>query len=195
MVIVAGVLVALWCVFVGRPELRKQNFFLTASVLITAIALSLLYVPPNEQWGIVRLELGYYGRSGEGQFAGDRNLLWARAIELFKDHPWIGHGEGQFGRLADVRWHANHPHNTLLQMLVAWGIIGTAAALYLFGYAIAPVWRQLARVPELAVAPCAVVAGLSAVSLLDGPFFYAYPAMIFVIAAVLIRAAASEVTA
>src|SRR5262249_10900973 len=72
----------------------------------------------------------------EGQLSG-RNALWAHAIAMFRAHPWLGVGYGEFGwaqfqQMAQVGARpemALHAHNAVLDMLAKTGVIGTAGVL------------------------------------------------------------------
>ena len=194
-VIVIGTLVAIACAVLGNPKLRRQNLLVVVALAIAAVPLSLIYVPPDPHWGVIRLQLGYYGQSGEGEVAQGRVILWKRALGLIAEHPWIGYGEGQFGRLADVKWRVHHPHSAPLQFLVAWGVIGTLAAFTLFANAVLAGFKSILAKREVILAPAALVVGIGTVSLIDGPFFYAYPAMVFVIACAMIKASADQPSA
>lgn len=194
-VIVIGTLVAIACALLGTPELRRKNLLLVVAMAVAAVPLSMIYVPPDPHWGVIRLQLGYYGQSGEGEVAQGRVILWKRALGQIPAHPWIGYGEGQFRLLADVKWRVHHPHSSPLQFLVAWGVIGTLAAFALFANAVFTGFKSILAKRETVLAPAALVVGLGTVSLIDGPFFYAYPAMVFVIACAMIKAAADQPSA
>ncbi|CAG9169846.1 hypothetical protein LMG32289_01877 [Cupriavidus pampae] len=73
---------------------------------------------------------------GEGQLTG-RSALWTHALAMFRAHPWIGIGYGEFGwaefqQMAQVGARpemALHAHNAVLDMLAKTGVVGTTGAL------------------------------------------------------------------
>ncbi len=52
--------------------------------------------------------------------SGGRFELWSAALQLMRDHPWLGVGPMQFAAGAPVL--SAHPHNAVLQWLAEWGI-------------------------------------------------------------------------
>ncbi len=77
--------------------------------------------------------------------------LWRFGWEVFKEHPLLGAGAGQynaaFRALGYTPFHdaitISHPHNLYLDMLYAHGIIGFAAGMtFLFGFLIWG-WRKI----------------------------------------------------
>jgi len=52
--------------------------------------------------------------------SGGRFELWSAALQLMRDHPWLGVGPMQFAARAPVL--SAHPHNAVLQWLAEWGI-------------------------------------------------------------------------
>lgn len=72
----------------------------------------------------------------------ERLLIWNSAWNMFKDHPILGVGLGQYAQNYHTKYispHAKEPtlthaHNNLLQMLAENGIIGFLSFVLLFGY-------------------------------------------------------------
>lgn len=75
-----------------------------------------------------------YARIGNSDQMGARSPLWWHALAMFREHPWLGVGYGEFGweqfqQMAKVGTRAAmtlHAHNALLDMLAKTGIVGTA---------------------------------------------------------------------
>lgn len=187
--ILAALGAALFCAIFGDKSRRKANLWLILALFAASIPLSMIHVPPGDHWGVDRLFLTLAGQTDTVNMGEGRMLLWERAIERFVEHPLIGYGVGQFRYMVRDLWVANHPHNTVLQSLVQWGLIGTAAAAVLLWTALRGSVSGVLNAPEHFVTPVAVVLGVGAVSVLDGPLYYPFPAMIFVIACALIKAA------
>lgn len=71
----------------------------------------------------------------------ERLLMWQSAYEMFKDHPILGVGLGQYApkylneyKSPEAKERQNHSHNNFLQMLAENGSVGFVGFLLLFGY-------------------------------------------------------------
>lgn len=63
----------------------------------------------------------------------NRDRIWTRAIELWRQRPWLGIGPGVFNLKSGFGQEYN-AHNAFLQVLVDSGLIGLAWFLGLWGY-------------------------------------------------------------
>ena len=74
----------------------------------------------------------------------ERILIWQSAWNMFKDHPVLGVGLGQYTENYREKYvsplakepHLTHAHNNFMQMLAENGIVGFAGFLIMFGYII-----------------------------------------------------------
>lgn len=71
----------------------------------------------------------------------ERILMWKSAYQMFKDHPVLGVGLGQYAKKylnqyksPEAKEQQNHSHNNLLQMLAENGFLGFLGFIFLFGY-------------------------------------------------------------
>lgn len=72
----------------------------------------------------------------------ERVLLWKSAWNMFRDHPLLGVGPGNFVEVYRPYYispdakepELGHAHNNFMQMLAETGIIGLSAFVYMFGY-------------------------------------------------------------
>lgn len=71
----------------------------------------------------------------------ERLLMWNSAYEMFKDHPVLGVGIGQYSskylneyKSPEAKEKQNHCHNNFLQMLAENGLVGFIGFCLLFGY-------------------------------------------------------------
>ncbi len=116
-----------------------------------------------------------------------RGALWAHAWAMFRSHPWLGVGWGEFGwaqfqQLAQVGVTVEmslHAHNAVLDLLAKTGAIGTAGvALALLAWLWRVVRRRLWRGDARERAQTALVltwlAMLCAHSMLEYPLHYLY---------------------
>ena len=80
-----------------------------------------------------------------------RSLIWKSAWNGFKDHPILGHGQGNFNYVFNKYYvpelHPQEPwfdraHNVVLDWLVAGGMLGLLAYLSLFASALYLIWTR-----------------------------------------------------
>jgi O-antigen ligase len=174
----AALLSGLAAVLLGESGRRIHAAARVVGGFLIGAALSLIWVPPHGMWGLARI-LGVVQRGGAtlGEVVTNRDVLWLEAIRLFRDHPWIGYGEGQFRFLSRAGWVANHPHDVILQLLVQWGLLGTLAMTVIVWRAVPASIRRFQKpLPGSMPALCGLVA-VGAEALVDGPLFYAYPTL------------------
>lgn len=74
----------------------------------------------------------------------ERILIWQSAWNMFKDHPVLGVGLGQYTENYREKYvsplakepHLTHAHNNFMQMLAENGVVGFAGFVIMFGYII-----------------------------------------------------------
>ena len=164
----------------GAPGRR----FWVAAVLAIAVgsALTILSMPSHPNMLLFRPEAM---RSADG-FSSGRLDLWGKALAVAVERPLLGHGMGSSWWLVWLDGHSHvQPHNALVQFLLNWGLVPTAAALFILGRATWRVHGAVRRRPEL-LALAMMLDFLLAVSLLDGMLHFTRFVMLI---AVLIAAA------
>jgi O-antigen ligase len=189
-----ALLVQLAVLLAIAPTDRRIAFGLRLlGVLTVATLLAGLYIPVKHFGPLnifLRLDTG--AMPGEEYMTG-RAEIWRQTAALIPEHLWFGYGEAQFRLVVPAaRGFYNHPHNLPLQLLMQWGVIGTA----LLAVLLARIgWKALPllKTPSDLTYPCvAVITGLLAVSMVDGPFFYPLPTMLFLLALAVLVAEAGE---
>ncbi|GEO16340.1 O-antigen ligase family protein [Microvirga aerophila] len=108
------------------PALRQRRVLLgaMASVLISLALASWLPELP-EGMGLDRA----VAATKDGESTYERIKVWELALDAISERPLFGYGEGQ---LAAVTPRPEHePHNALVQLLLAWGVVGTGCVLVL----------------------------------------------------------------
>jgi O-antigen ligase len=98
----------------------------------------------------------------------ERFWIYANAIQVFRDHPLIGVGTGGFQTVVQNRGKPDwpllkHPHSSILQMAVSYGLIGVLALLWMFWEMIKNSWSQRHRVSGYFVWSAALVLFVSGV--------------------------------
>jgi O-antigen ligase len=105
-----------------------------------------------------------------------RVAIWKDTLEAIGQRPWLGWGEGQFRHVFRDVWPVAQPHNLVLQVLLAWGVLGGVLLLALAAWA-APRFLR-ATGAESAPFQCAALM-LAAYSMIDGALYYAHSLALF----------------
>lgn len=162
-------LITLW--FVARPALLARARGLAAGGVAGGIVASV--------WGALAHTFGLsrfwdLSPSAYGGGVGTRPLLWRAALQLWREHPLLGIGAGNFERevpqngLTHIHTHAN---SLYLQALVEGGMPLLAATVYLLAVSIVSLARRAVRAPLAAAALAATIA-LAAHQSVDLLVFY-----------------------
>ena len=178
----AGILV-LVAIAASLPTEERKKFAAGAVIaFVAAIPLSYLFVPPVDFWGPNSIFSRTVGEKANENFSSGRYAIWISTIETLHSKPLIGFGEGQFRfAVPAAEGNFNHPHNALLQYLFQWGILGSLALATIAFPTMKNLTGSLKLRPEVALPAFGAVFGLCAQSALDGPLYYPYPAMIFLV--------------
>ncbi len=177
---------------------NRVRVFLTASVLLLAALPISIILAPHELYGAGHL-LGrlfvIHTDLGANDWSSNRFAIWHDTWNGFTAQPWLGHGEGQFRhQIAAAAGEYNHPHNSPLQFLYAWGAIGSIGLAALL---VRPVldMREAARSePDIALPAIGTLAGLGSMSLLEGSFYHPFPLMCTMIAFALLHSVHKHTT-
>lgn len=103
---------------------RRRSAFLGVTVVASALAaLASIWLAVGMDGGVLTI-LGRTLSGGDASaFTSGRAELWRTTIEAWREHPWLGLGpDGLWSVLAP--WRLSHPHNTVLQALGEWGLVG-----------------------------------------------------------------------
>lgn len=158
------------------PDLRKPQHWASA-LGITTLAFCAAWVMGTSGPG-----LGIGRLAVQENFSSGRVQLWQETLVHILERPLLGQGEGQIGYLTS---HPSlvgffHPHNLLLQVLLAWGLIGTVLLVLLA----LPAARKMLSVAQkgLGTLPYAMGALLLALySAVDGTLFHVTSAGLFAV--------------
>lgn len=111
-----------------------------------------------------------------------RLTIWSNSIQAIMNSPWLGHGEGQTALvLPDNPYLIDdfqaHAHNFFLQLLMAWGLIGTAFVAVIAGW-LAHLLYRAGRTAE--GFPFVLAAGaMTAHAMVDGALYDVAPVFLF----------------
>lgn len=103
--------------------------------------------------------------------------MWKDTLDAIGMRPWFGWGEAQFREIFRDVWRFNHPHNIVLQILLAWGIVGALLCLALALWT-APRFLK-AQTAEAAPFQCAALT-LAAYSMVDASLYHTHSLSLFV---------------
>jgi O-antigen ligase len=114
--------------------------------------------------------------------------VWRDTIDAISMRPWVGWGEAQFREIFRGVWPVAQPHNVVLQVLLAWGLIGALLCLAL------ALWTtpRFLKAQSIDAAPFQCAALMLAVySMYDGALYYAHSLSLFVFCVAAAMAAGS----
>ena len=108
-----------------------------------------------------------------------RTTIWKNVVDAVKERPLFGYGEGQMRKVAPYSVMVQ-PHNSILQVALAWGLVGLLCVIVLavvFARRALPVvWRDDGELTPAFMG----MATIGILSLYDGSLYYALPISIFV---------------
>ena len=122
-----------------------------------------------------------------GDVSTGRMQLWLNVLGAIRESPWFGYGENQMFTVAPFGT-LGQTHNVILQVLLAWGVVGLACV------AVIGVWFLARSLPVVRrdgvdlLAPFMAMLALASLSLIDGSLFHVVPVSIFAACAGMIAA-------
>jgi O-antigen ligase len=114
--------------------------------------------------------------------------VWRDTIGVISMRPLLGWGEAQFREIFRDVWSVAQPHNVVLQVLLAWGVVGALLSVAL------ALWTAprflVAQSIDAAPFQCAALM-LAVYSMYDGALYYAHSLSLFVFCVAAAMAAGS----
>lgn len=176
--VIGGYVVAVLFVPVAAKATPR---FLGAVLLSTLLALAASQVWPLDQGSAERL---LFDQTDSG-----RTEIWRQTASLIGQRPWLGWGEAQFSTLLQSRFA--QPHNIVLQILLAWGVVGFGLIAVLAAL-LADRGRRNANRQN---APLIfAICNIAAFSLIDGSLFHIHSVSVFALCAALLAAGEGSAT-
>jgi O-antigen ligase len=170
---VAGSLVAGILLVPAMGRVRVWGGALSAM----AAALAAVWLAPAAPSSLMGLSHAV-NQTTSGDVSTGRTTIWRNVIEAIRKQPIFGYGEGQMHWVAPT-WTMAQPHNAILQVTLAWGLVGlVCVAVLAIGYA----WRAIPAVRSEggALVPAFIaMTAIAILSLYDASFYYALPQSIF----------------
>jgi O-antigen ligase len=165
------------------PQLRSMKgtiIMLAASA--TGICLAWVYSFKTGFSGFRRMFMGADGEAFQpnSDLTSGRADLWISTWQTILQRPLFGHGEGQTGYVVPLGQEMDifHPHNLVLQVLLAWGVMGALLLLYL-ALPIARAALENARARKECVPPFAAMLVILLYSAIDGTLFHVHAVALF----------------
>jgi O-antigen ligase len=137
--IVAFLLSESFLIIQDRSISRKTKVLLTVGAILTIFAF----------WGLFEAYYDIYTTAGnQAETLTGRTAIWAYVLNAAVEQPWIGHGFDSMWKVippfGSDQFEARHAENELLQQFYAYGVIGIAMLIALYG----SLYQQIRRLPQ-----------------------------------------------
>lgn len=152
--------------------LRRSTLLLICTVLSLLIGYAIAQFLPSPPDGHYAIGARMSGKAISELDSG-RLDIWIALLQHWREAPLFGLGEIDIAPLIGRPF--GQAHNSLVQVLVSWGIAGSVAVWTLVALLF---WKMRSALRMNATKSAPAVAGIAcffAHSLVDGPLFYAYP--------------------
>lgn len=176
--IYAILLASLTLPFLARTRPRLVWLGGIGATTLIAVLLSEWLYQPDSAFGLFRVENSQSG----GNFTSGRYEIWLQSIKLITQRPLLGWGESASIWLLENNPGHQQPHNAILQMLLSWGGIATAAALYII-FRVARILFANVHRDQTLIVPVTVLLGLTVMSSVDGILYNPRTTIIVIFAA------------
>ena len=141
-----------WCCWVGaRPLWRRLLLCALAGFVIHWVLFVALPIALGRSW------FTHFAGLQELTSSHSRDLLLSAALDLMRDHPWLGAGPMHYAALAHPK--GAHPHNLYLQWAAEFGL---PSLLLLVAVLAIPLWRASALLRQAQSESPAMTAALGA---------------------------------
>lgn len=174
-------LALLGLVFSWREHARLWGVLL--GTLLTAFGVASLFAVADGSMGWLSAIQRTREAMGTEALGSGRWAMWRETTGLIAQRPWFGWGGEAFRILLSWRREIQ-PHNSVLQVLLEWGVVGAVSLLALMTYVLSGALRRfwllwLAGANTTCLASpgfgLVLVLSLLALSLVDGVFYHGTP--------------------
>ena len=134
--IVAFLLAESFLVIQDRSITRKSKIILTFAVILAILV----------SWGLFEAYYDIYTNAGnQAETLTGRTAIWAYCLTAAIEQPWIGHGFDSLWKVvppfSNGQFEARHAENELLQQFYAYGAVGIAVLIGVYGSLYAKIRR------------------------------------------------------
>ncbi|MBL0925848.1 MAG: O-antigen ligase family protein [Sphingomonadaceae bacterium] len=168
--------------------IRRQVIAVTSISLVCGLAISLILPAVHPIYGLYRMTSASNPLEGINSVSSNRLQVWTEVFGKVMQRPMLGWGVDQLRyTYTDPVKIVRNPHQAILQALTSMGLCG------LIGY-LCLVTRFFQSIPgkfseNYQFAAVAYLIGGTAYGLYDGFFYFTYPVMMFIVAAVCLTTA------
>jgi O-antigen ligase len=176
--VICGMLIV---VVLGAGIRKQLCAFFAMSALLSAAVVAMLPVPHPIYglWGASGMADVQAGATQDA--SSGRIQFWRETVERIEENPMLGWGVEQFSTSGPNFMHGTrHPHNFILQVMFAGGAVSVLLTGLVMLFALKN-WRW-PRQAGIRLAGTGCVGGIAVYSLYDGPLYFSYPIMIFLLA-------------
>ena len=163
-------------------EFRSARFLWRAGLAAAIGALFSVIIPIPKGFGFGALQRFWFSDGDVGAFSSGRTDFWIEAVELIQIKPLFGYGSHQYQFVSEMAGGVfKHPHNSLLQCVFDWGLVGGILFIILLGYAVYKAIGKSQGHRYVQIISAMGMISMLAYSLVDGILFYPYPIAIVLI--------------
>ncbi len=157
------------------PEFRIWKFIKTVITATGVGAILSIVVPAPKTGAFGALQRFWNGQVDPTAFSSGRTDFWLESITLIGERPLFGYGSHTYQLISNTaNGFSKHPHQSLLQFVFDWGLIGGGLFLGLLGIMIFKAYFNNSSPIHIKITSAMVVSTLICFSLIDGIYFYAY---------------------
>ncbi|WP_158526749.1 O-antigen ligase family protein [Metapseudomonas furukawaii] len=185
---------SLLLVFHGRPYAREWRWVVMA--VLASFMLSSLFPVESGSMGWLTALLRTGGADSSNQLSSGRLEIWRSLLPHISERMWFGWGGEGFLAVRESRSFVQ-AHNGLLQLLLEWGVVGTALCVLALSRVLFVAVQQVVRKVQPAQAlrhqalGISMMCALLALSLVDGVFYHGLTLFFMMIAVALLLASES----
>ncbi|WP_417317420.1 O-antigen ligase family protein [Emcibacter sp.] len=173
------------CTAIFTWRSKKSWIRLNLFAIFTGAFLSILLPAPNDSYGIFRLYDDTIDSQSINQLSASRLTIWKETTEHIIEAPWTGFGPNQTVYLVEFGdGFVIHPHNIVLQALLAWGVIG---GIVFLGFIVTPLLssalslRKVKDMPPVSLAGFALALMLFVHAFVDSTLYHPFTIFYFVV--------------
>ena len=169
----AALIVAIVIAAIFSSYLRNRLFWQRAGTALAAGAiLSVLMPAPAIGW-FGAIQRFWNGNAGPSDLSSGRTDIWLETVRLIGERPWLGYGGMQFQFVnSAAEGFFKHPHNSILQFVFDWGVLGGMAMLLLLATAYFRLLLDQRIDSHMRTLGLIGASTMLAFSMLDGILFY-----------------------
>lgn len=169
---VLGIIFASALCAVFFPEMRRLLFWWRSmgTMALGAVASVILPIPDGPYFGAIQR---FWLKGVNDEMTSGRSDLWAESLDLISHKPLFGYGAHQYQFVSEkAMGMLKHPHQSLLQFIFDWGLVGGSMFLSLLAILLFKAFFASQASTSTKLVSAMVVATLLGYSFVDGIYFY-----------------------